>query len=125
MRGQALPPWDRPIRRRTDIGAAAAEAALMLLVLGRVFVAALAGWVVGHSSSHTKTITVRKGGVVSSAPIDPRIAARLAPKHQVAILPPRKSHVTGFVAAGGDILVQPADELDRNRPAARRAPSRG
>ncbi len=47
----------------------------MLLVLGLVFVAALAGWLVGHSRSHTKTITVGRGGVVSSAPIDPHVAA--------------------------------------------------
>lgn len=47
----------------------------MLLVLGLVLVAALAGWLVGHSSSHTETITVPNGGVVSSAPIDPHVAA--------------------------------------------------
>jgi mono/diheme cytochrome c family protein len=66
------------IRRKIDIPAAAAEAAIVLIVIGLVFVAALAGWAVGHGRTHTRTVTV--GGALassssSSAAIDPHVAA--------------------------------------------------
>ena len=55
---------------------AVAEAVVVLIVLGLVFVAAFVGWIVGHSRSRTTTLTVSAAGTVSaSAPIDPHVAA--------------------------------------------------
>jgi mono/diheme cytochrome c family protein len=66
------------MRRKIDIPAAAAEAAIVLIVIGLMAVAAFAGWAVGHSRGHTRTITV--GGAVTPSPsssgaIDPHVAA--------------------------------------------------
>src|SRR5438445_11845680 len=63
--------------RGHDIPAAVAEAAIVLLVLFLVFVAAFAGWAVGHSTRHTQTVTVAASGATSasSTPIDPHVAA--------------------------------------------------
>jgi cbb3-type cytochrome c oxidase subunit III len=62
--------------RQRDIPAAVAEAAVVLIVLFLAFVAGFAGWAVGHSTRHTRTVTV--AGPVSSSPpspIDPHVAA--------------------------------------------------
>src|SRR5437870_7780355 len=63
--------------RGRDIPAAVAEAAIVLLVLFLVFVAGFAGWAVGHSTRHTRTVTVAASGATSasSTPIDPHVAA--------------------------------------------------
>jgi mono/diheme cytochrome c family protein len=65
------------VTRRRDIPAAVAEAVAVLIVLFLAFVAAFAGWAVGHSSRHTRTVTVATAGAtsVSSTPIDPHVAA--------------------------------------------------
>ena len=64
------------IRRKIDIPAAVAEAAIVLIAVGLMSVAALAGWAVGHARTHTVTV----GGAVassssSSGAIDPHVAA--------------------------------------------------
>ena len=56
--------YNRLIPRKIDIPAATAEAAIVLIVIGLVFVSALTGWLVGHSRSHTRTVTV--GGACKS-----------------------------------------------------------
>ena len=63
--------------RQRDISAATAEAAIVLIVLFLAFVAGFAGWAVGHSTRHTRTVTVAASGAtsVSSTPIDPHVAA--------------------------------------------------
>jgi mono/diheme cytochrome c family protein len=60
-----------------DIPAAVAEAAIVLVALFLAFVAGFAGWAVGHSTRHTRTVTVAASGAtsVSSTPIDPHVAA--------------------------------------------------
>jgi mono/diheme cytochrome c family protein len=70
--------YNRVIRRKIDIPAATAEAAIVLISIGLMFVAGFAGWEIGHSRSHTRTITL--GGAVassssSSGTIDPHVAA--------------------------------------------------
>jgi mono/diheme cytochrome c family protein len=65
--------------RQRDIPAAAAEALIILIVLGLVFVGAFTGWAVGHSTRHTTTVTVGSGGPApqsgASTSIDPHVAA--------------------------------------------------
>jgi mono/diheme cytochrome c family protein len=62
--------------RKRDIPGAVAEAAVVLAALFLAFVAGFAGWEIGHSGSHTRTITV-SGATPSSAagPVDPHVAA--------------------------------------------------
>src|SRR5947199_8517398 len=60
--------------RQRDVPAAVAEAALMLIALFLAFVAAFAGWAVGHATRHTRTVTVG-APASSSASIDPHVAA--------------------------------------------------
>ncbi len=67
-------PYNRPIRRRIDIPKVAVEAGIVLVVLFLVFVAAFAGWAVGHSRGHTTTVTVG-APTSSSAKFDPHVAA--------------------------------------------------
>ncbi len=57
--------------------AAVAEAVIVMLVLGLMFVAAFAGWVVGHSRRHTRTVTAvgALAPSTSSGTIDPHVAA--------------------------------------------------
>jgi mono/diheme cytochrome c family protein len=56
--------------------AAVAEAVIFLVVLGLVFVAAFAGWAVGHSSRHTRTVTaVAAAPTGGSGRVDPHVAA--------------------------------------------------
>ena len=62
--------------RPRDLPAAVAEAVVVLIVLFLVLVAGVAGWLIGHSSRHTRTVTVASGGTsASSTPIDPHVAA--------------------------------------------------
>ncbi len=63
--------------RRRDIPAAVAEAAVVLIALFLAFVTGFAGWAIGHSTRHTRTVTVATAGATSasSAPIDPHVAA--------------------------------------------------
>ena len=62
--------------RQRDIPAAVAEAAIVLVALFLAFVAGFAGWAVGHSTGHTRTVTVSGPASSSpSAPIDPHVAA--------------------------------------------------
>src|SRR6266567_5378668 len=63
--------------RQRDIPAAVAEAAIVLIALFLAFVAGFAGFAVGHSTRHTRTVTVAASGAtsVSSTPIDPHVAA--------------------------------------------------
>src|SRR6266567_4143349 len=62
--------------RQRDIPAAVAEAVIVLIVLFLAFVAAFAGWAVGHATRHTRTVTVSgPASSSSSAPIDPHVAA--------------------------------------------------
>ena len=62
--------------RQRDIPAAVAEGAIVLIALFLAFVAAFAGWAVGHSTGHTRTVTVSGPASSSpSAPIDPHVAA--------------------------------------------------
>jgi cytochrome c6 len=52
-------------RRRPSLSEAAAEGAVMLIVIGLLFVAGFVGWVIGHNvGGPTKTVTV---GSASSA----------------------------------------------------------
>src|SRR6266581_8941952 len=63
--------------RQRDIPAAVAEAAIVLIALFLAFVAGAAGWAVGHSTRHTRTVTVAASGVTSASatPVDPHVAA--------------------------------------------------
>src|SRR5205807_1151515 len=62
--------------RKRDISGAAAEGAVVLIALGLAFVAAFAGWAVGHATRHTRTVTVVGSAPSgSSTPIDPHVAA--------------------------------------------------
>ena len=63
--------------RQRDIPAAVAEAAIVLIALFLAFVAGFAGFAVGHSTRHTRTVTVAASGAtsVSPTPIDPHVAA--------------------------------------------------
>src|SRR5712691_10384847 len=62
--------------RGRDLPAAVAEAVVVLIVLFLAFVAGFAGWAIGHSTRHTRTVTVASGVTsVSSTPIDPHVAA--------------------------------------------------
>jgi mono/diheme cytochrome c family protein len=62
--------------RQRDIPATVAEAAIVLIALFLAFVAGFAGWAVGHSTRHTRTVTVAgSASPSSSAPIDPHVAA--------------------------------------------------
>jgi mono/diheme cytochrome c family protein len=54
------------------MSAASAEALLMLLVLGLVFVGGLVGWIVGHSTRRTAQAA---STTVSAANVDPKVAA--------------------------------------------------
>jgi len=65
------------LARERDIPAAVAEAAIVLIGLFLAFVAGFAGWAVGHSTRHTRTVTIATSGAtsVSSTPIDPHVAA--------------------------------------------------
>lgn len=47
------------LARRRDIPGAVAEAAIVLIALFLAFVAGFAGWAVGHSTRHTRTVTAR------------------------------------------------------------------
>jgi mono/diheme cytochrome c family protein len=61
--------------RPRDLPADVAEAVVVLIVLFLVFVAGVAGWLIGHSTGHTRTVTVASGAPTSSTPIDPHVAA--------------------------------------------------
>ncbi len=63
--------------RGRDIPAAVIEAGIVLIALFLAFVAGFAGWGIGHSTSHTRTVTVIASGTnsASSTPIDPHVAA--------------------------------------------------
>jgi mono/diheme cytochrome c family protein len=63
-------------RRGRDLRAATAEAIIVLLVLGLVFVAGIVGWGIGHGRGRTRTVTV-SGFARSdtSKAIDPHVAA--------------------------------------------------
>jgi mono/diheme cytochrome c family protein len=61
--------------RRRDIPAVVAEAAIVLIALFLAFAAGFAGWAVGHSTRHTRTVTVAGPASSPSAPIDPHVAA--------------------------------------------------
>jgi mono/diheme cytochrome c family protein len=66
--------YNRPIRRRIDIPTAAAEAGIVLIALFLMFVAGFAGWAIGHSRGHTRTVSA--GALTSSsATFDPHVAA--------------------------------------------------
>jgi mono/diheme cytochrome c family protein len=63
--------------RRRGIPDAVLEAVIVLIALGLAFVAGFAGWEIGHSTAHTRTVTI---GATSVSPtptssIDPRVAA--------------------------------------------------
>jgi mono/diheme cytochrome c family protein len=61
---------------KRDILAAVAEAVVVLLALGLAFVAAIAGWAVGHSHRRTRTVTVAASvAPASGAAVDPHVAA--------------------------------------------------
>ena len=49
-----------------------AEAAILLMVVGLVFLGGFVGWVVGHYATpgHTKTVTVAGGGTATTAPTE-------------------------------------------------------
>jgi mono/diheme cytochrome c family protein len=63
--------------RRRRLQTAVAEAAVMLLALFLAGVAGVAGYAVGHATSHTRTVTLSASGTtpVPSTPIDPHVAA--------------------------------------------------
>jgi mono/diheme cytochrome c family protein len=63
--------------RRPRLQTAAAEGAIVLVALFLAFVAAAAGWAVGHSTRHTRTVTLAASGVTSASvtPVDPHVAA--------------------------------------------------
>jgi mono/diheme cytochrome c family protein len=63
------------MRRGRDLPAAVAEAMVVLLVLGLVFVGAFVGWIVGHERSRTHTVTVGANVSTVSASFDPHVAA--------------------------------------------------
>ena len=61
--------------RKLDLPAAVAEAVIVLLMLGLVFVGGLVGWIVGHERSRTHTVTVGAGQLSASGKFDPHVAA--------------------------------------------------
>ena len=65
--------------RERDIPAILGEGVIVLIALGLAFVAAFAGWAVGHETrSGTRTVTVSGGAtatVTSSGNVDPHVAA--------------------------------------------------
>jgi cbb3-type cytochrome c oxidase subunit III len=63
------------VRRGPDLPAAVAEAIVIILVLGLMFVAALVGWIVGHERSRTHTVTVGASASTVSASFDASVAA--------------------------------------------------
>ena len=64
------------IARKVDIPAVVAEALVVLIALGLAFVGVFVGWVVGHSSRHTHTVTVAATAAVpSGGHVDPQVAA--------------------------------------------------
>jgi mono/diheme cytochrome c family protein len=65
------------MKRRRRMSAVVAEAAVVLIALFLAGVAGFAGWAVGHSSRHTRTVTVSASGTTpaSTTPIDPHVAA--------------------------------------------------
>jgi cbb3-type cytochrome c oxidase subunit III len=63
------------VRRGPDLPAAVAEAIVILIVLGLVFVAAWVGWIIGHERAKTHTVTVGATASTVSASFDPHVAA--------------------------------------------------
>ncbi len=64
--------------RRRSGSEAVAEALIVLLALGLALVAGAAGWIAGHSTHGTTTVTVRAAGGATGAsatPLDPKVAA--------------------------------------------------
>jgi mono/diheme cytochrome c family protein len=63
------------VRRGPDLPAAVAEAIVILLVLGLMFVAAFVGWIIGHERAKTHTVTAGATALTVSASFDPHVAA--------------------------------------------------
>ena len=62
--------------RKRDVPAATAEAVIVLITLGLVFVGVFVGWIIGHNTGHTRTVTVAATTAVgASGTVDPHVAA--------------------------------------------------
>src|SRR4029079_19652683 len=71
---------------RGRLGVYTAEALLMTLVLGLIFVGGFVGWVVGHYATpgHTKTVTVAAGGTSPSGAEEIAMAPNFSADDQTA-----------------------------------------
>jgi mono/diheme cytochrome c family protein len=86
----------RPRSRRTE---AAAEAALIILVLGLVAVGVFVGWVVGHyTTSGTTTVTV-SGSATATSAAAPTTTAAATPTTTAAAAPTTTGTTGGTQAA--------------------------
>jgi mono/diheme cytochrome c family protein len=64
-----------PARRRRDLPGAVGEALVVLIAVAVAFVAAFAGWAVGHATRQSRTVTPAGAAARATTRVDPHVAA--------------------------------------------------
>ncbi|HEY3542268.1 MAG TPA: PQQ-binding-like beta-propeller repeat protein [Gaiellaceae bacterium] len=87
-------------RRRRGPGVYTAEALIMTLVVGLIFVGGFVGWIIGHYATpgHTKTVTVARGQTA----VEEKTAIEAAPNFQAADL--IKLPTDDWPTVGGNVM---------------------
>jgi cytochrome c oxidase subunit 1 len=103
-----------PSRARRDWPLAAAESAIMLIVLGLIAAGGVVGWVIGHNTAHraTRTVTVGAGTAATTGPATTGGSDLTAGKQVFASAGCGNCHT--LKAAGANGTVGP--NLDQKKP---------
>src|SRR3954454_18750305 len=99
-------------RRRRGPGVYAAEAVIMTLIVGLIFLGAFVGWIVGHYATpgHTKTVTVAAGAQKAVAEKDDTAGAAAFSASQLNAQP-----TDDWITNGGSLSndrYSPLDEIN-------------